>query len=273
MKKLILLLLILLNSKNILAAERFSKVIIIVFENTNYSDALKAGFFNKLANDGVLFTNFYAQGRPSQPNYLAMISGSTWGHYSNEWVDINQRTIVDLLEEKNKTWASYAEYYPGNCHTGNSGDYVRKHNPFISFTTISKNPQRCKNIKNLEEMFIDWNLNNLPNYSFVIPGNSSNGHNTGIGYAANWFEKTFSKYMYDEQKMKDTLFIITFDEAGLSLTNQIYTVFFGPSIKSGVKNRHEHTHYSLLKLLQDEWGLQSLFQQDDYAPKIDGIWQ
>lgn len=273
MKKILLFISLTFYVPLLFANPKFDKVITIVFENTNPSAVLKTSFFRKMAESGALFTNFYAQTRPSQPNYLAMISGSHWNHFSNESIDLPHPTIVDLLEAKGRTWASYAEDYPGGCFLGkNEKTYVRKHNPFMSFTTITSNPQRCERIKNLDSFFLDWDQDYLPNFSYVIPGNSSNGHDTGVEYASAWFEKLFSKYLLNPEKMRDVLFIITFDEAGFSLTNKIYTVFVGPSIKPGSRNSDEHSHYSLLKLVEDEWGLGSLNQGDSTAQEIKDIW-
>src|SRR5262245_21421503 len=57
-------------------------VVVVVFENKAYdqiagSDA--APYFNQLAATGVRFERFTAVTHPSEPNYLALFSGSTQG--------------------------------------------------------------------------------------------------------------------------------------------------------------------------------------------------
>src|SRR4051812_21718212 len=57
----------------------FRKVVIIVLENTDYSEALNQPFLSQLVSRGALLSNYYAVTHPSQPNYIALISGSTHG--------------------------------------------------------------------------------------------------------------------------------------------------------------------------------------------------
>ena len=38
----------------------FDRAIIVIFENTNYSNAIKQPFFKKIADQGALFSNFLA---------------------------------------------------------------------------------------------------------------------------------------------------------------------------------------------------------------------
>src|SRR5438105_2796468 len=58
---------------------RFKKVVVVVLENTDYAEGLKQPFLASLAAKGALLTKFQAEAHPSQPNYIAMISGSTQG--------------------------------------------------------------------------------------------------------------------------------------------------------------------------------------------------
>mgnify|MGYP000947856384 FL=1 len=161
----------------------FDRAIFVVFENTNYSNALKQPFLKKLANQGALFTNFLAPTHPSQGNYVALTAGSMNGVTGDGLYNLNVNNIADLLEAKGLTWKVYAEDYPGNCFTGNSKKYVRKHNPFISFTNIQKNPSRCSNIVNANQFDIDAKSGKLANYIFYVPNLNNDGHDTGVAYA------------------------------------------------------------------------------------------
>lgn len=65
------------------------KIILIIFENTSYKDAMTQPFFVNFADHGALLTNYFAIGHPSQPNYLAMVSGSTSNVADDGDVDLN----------------------------------------------------------------------------------------------------------------------------------------------------------------------------------------
>ena len=54
--------------------------VVVVMENHSYADIIgnsAAPFINQLARRGALFTRSYAVTDPSEPNYLALFSGST----------------------------------------------------------------------------------------------------------------------------------------------------------------------------------------------------
>ena len=59
-----------------------SHVVVVIEENHSYDQIIgnaDAPFINKLAAEGALFTDAHAIRHPSQPNYLALFSGSTQG--------------------------------------------------------------------------------------------------------------------------------------------------------------------------------------------------
>ncbi len=255
------------------AGKNFDRAIIVVFENTNYAEAMKQPFLKKLAASGANFTNFMALTHPSQGNYIALTSGSLGGVKDDNPIDLNVNNIVDSLEAKGLTWAVYAEDYPGNCFTGkSSGQYVRKHNPFISYTNIQKNPVRCARIFNANQFDTDYKNSNLPNYVFFIPNMRNDGHDTGVTFADKWYATKFGPYINDPNFLKNTVLISTFDESGKkSEKNQIYTSIIGPSVKIGTYSEIV-TIYSLLKLIEDNWSLSPLSQEDAQAVPISNIW-
>lgn len=115
------------------AATTFSNMLLIILENTDYSAAIADPNLKSFASSGVLFSNWDAIGHPSQPNYIAMTSGSTNGVTSDNKVTINVKNVADLLEAKGLTWKDYQENWPGNCFTGlvsKDGLYYRLANYF-----------------------------------------------------------------------------------------------------------------------------------------------
>ena len=257
-----------------LTAPHFSKIIYIVFENEDQSSVISNSYFKSLADKGVNFTNMKAETHPSQGNYIAMVAGDTHGISNDFNVDINVPHLGDLLENKNKTWKTYAEGYPGNCYTdSSSGKYVRKHVPFLSFVNVTNDANRCAKIVSEKTFFSDWKSGKLPDFSMYVPDLDNDGHDTHIDYAANWLKKNFAAAFNDPVMMKDVLVVITYDESSYFGGNKIYNVLLGPMVKEGTSNGTAHTHYSLLKMIEDEWSLGSLNRLDASAPKMLGIWK
>jgi hypothetical protein len=254
-------------------SSHFDHAIFVIFENTNYDKALQQPFFKKLASQGALLSNYSTITHPSQGNYVALIAGTTAGIKNDKPVNLDLPNIADLLENAGLTWKVYAEDYPGNCFLGNSSmGYARKHIPFISFTNIQNNPHRCANIVNAREFIKDANGNNLPNYIFYIPTLKNDGHDTGAPYADRWYEQNFSQYINNPLFMTNTIIVSTFDEDSGSKKNQVYTSIVGGHVKPGIYQDSLNI-YSLLKMVEDNWDLGNLGQQDVTAPVLPNIWK
>jgi hypothetical protein len=72
------------NSKT--EVQRPDHIVVVIFENKHRSNVIgsaQAPYLNKLAAKGASMTHSYGVTHPSQPNYLALFSGSTQGVTSN----------------------------------------------------------------------------------------------------------------------------------------------------------------------------------------------
>jgi hypothetical protein len=255
-------------------AVNFKKVILVVLENTRYEVAVAQPFLSKLASSGVLFTNFTAESHPSQANYIALVSGDEQGVLGDKKVDLNVNHLGDLLEPKGRDWRVYAEGYPGGCFQGmTSGKYVRKHNPFISFKNVQNNVDRCAKIVEAKQFDSDLAAGHLPDFSLYIPDLDNDGHDTGIAYADQWMSQRFSALLADSKAMQDILFIVTCDENDGTAGNKIFTTFNGVNVLPGVQNASSLNHYSILKLIEDEWGLGNLGRLDASAAPVIGVFK
>jgi phospholipase C len=245
----------------------------VVLENTNYEDALRQPFLASLARRGALLTHFTAEAHPSQPNYIALISGSTLGVTSDGNVSLDERHVGDLLEANGLHWKVYAEGYPGNCFLGAAaGAYVRKHVPFLSFKNVQNDRARCARIVNASELASDVRDGTLPEYSLYVPDLKNDGHDTGVAYADRWLSATFGPLLQDPRFTKDLLFIVTFDESKGYIFggNHVATILLGEAVAPGTILDAHYDHYGLLRLVEDGFGLGSLGQGDAHAAVITG---
>lgn len=252
----------------------FDRAIFVIFENTNYADAIRQPFFKQLADTGAHLANFTALTHPSQGNYIALTSGSLNGVHGDANYDLEVSHVLDLLEMKHLTWKVYVEGYPGNCFTGASSlGYARKHNPFISYLNIQRNPVRCANIVDASQFDRDAANGTLPNYVFYVPDLKNDGHDTGVNFADSWYRQKFSPYLNNTQFMTNTVLISTFDESASYLDrNQIYASIVGPMVKPGLVTTALNI-YSLLNLVEENWSLGNLGKLDASATPIPNIWQ
>lgn len=253
-------------SLNCVATPTIDRVIVVVLENTTYSKAIQQKYLKQLSSMGARLDNYSAIGHPSEPNYIALISGSTNGVTGDGNYNLSAPNLADLLESHHLTWATYAEGFPGNCFLGGSrGKYARKHNPFISFISIQKSPSRCANIKGT-----DADVGHLPSFSLYIPDLNNDGHDTGVGFADKWLKSKFDKYLQDPKFMAGTLFIVTFDEG--TSNNQVLTILVGPAIRAGSTSTVKMNHYNLLRTIEDIFKVGNLGRNDAAAAPIGGVW-
>src|ERR1700682_468598 len=183
--------------------KHFDQVVIVVLENEGTDQALADPYISSLTRGkAAWFSRYYAITHPSFPNYLAIVAGTTFG------LDSDQRppplkcaTIADRLEEKNLTWKSYAENYPGGCYLGGAAGegrltptaaptelYVRKHVPFLAFASIQNNPARCARVVGANQFMLDARAGKLPNYSFYTPNMFNDGHDTSLEASSSWLQ-------------------------------------------------------------------------------------
>jgi hypothetical protein len=254
----------------------FSHVYVIVLENSEFSGIVgssKAPYINSLIAQYGLSTKSYAVAHPSEPNYIALTSGGTQGIRDDGTYNLGVNNVFDQVEASGRTWAAYQQGYPGGCFTGSSsaavvdgagkaGGYVRKHNPAISYTSISGNPARCANITSLA------NFNPAAaSFEFITPNMINDMHDGTVADGDN-FLKAFLPQITGSAAFANSVVFVTFDEGTTNINGggQIATIAITPNMTPGYKSAGTYTHYSLLRTIEQAWGLPYLGNAASAAP-------
>jgi acid phosphatase len=257
------------------AGPSFRKVVLVVLENTSYAKAMTQPFLSSLARKGALLTNLNAVAHPSQPNYVALIAGSTMGVRDDRPVTLNGRHLGDLLEDAGKSWRVYAEDYPGGCDlSAQSGLYARKHVPFLSFNDVQSDPARCARVTDASSFPSDLQGGSLADFSLFVPNLDDDGHQSGAGAADRWMSSYFGPLL-DSPAFSSggVLLIVTFDESHGTADNRVYGVLYGASVRPGTSSSQALTHYSLLRTVEDGLGVGTLGRGDASADAVSGVWR
>ena len=252
-------------------------IVIVVEENQDYHDILGTGttppilwsvvppsqlsmapYIRKLANQSASLVNMYAETHPSQPNYLAMFSGSSQG-VAGDTPPSEQFTAPSLggqLIAKGLTFAGYSEDQPGAGYLGTkSGEYARKHNPWSDFTDVPPS-------SNLPFSDFPSDFTKLPTVSFVVPNQIHDMHSDSPRAADNGLKSKLSGYI-NWTRSHNSLFILTFDEGRSG--NHIATFVFGAGVRKG-KFQLASDHYRLLRTVEQMYGLDALANAANRAP-------
>ncbi|HEY2073722.1 MAG TPA: alkaline phosphatase family protein [Gaiellaceae bacterium] len=162
-------------------------IFVIMLENHSKSSVLgdvNAPYMNSLAQQSAVAENYFGVTHPSEPNYVAAISGSNWFvNDDNPANRFNHTNVVDQLEAKKLTWGAYMESMPsvgytGDFYPGTSQQlYASKHNPFILFDDIRANPARLARIKPYTSLATDLSkISTTPNFVWITPNQCHDMH-------------------------------------------------------------------------------------------------
>ena len=244
----------------------FSHVYVVVLENKSFRAVVEtpgaAPRFNELRATYASLDAYQGIAHPSQPNYIAMAAGSTLGVVDNRPADVSGPSIFDQLETHGRDWRVYAENLPPGCFTGATavdgrdgvGEYVRKHNPAISFVAIQQDPARCAKVQDLTSF--DPAAADL---SFIIPNQCHNSHDCTLETADAWLADFLRPIMASPTYLDGGLIVVLFEESnGGDAENHVPAIVISEDVVRGQRSTVPHTHYSLLRTLQEAWSLRCL---------------
>lgn len=257
------------------------KVVLVVLENKNPEAAENDNlqFLSRLRREGAYLTQYYGVAHPSQPNYVALISGSTKGVDG----DSPARLERPHLGQKLQSWMVYAEDYPkGGCNTSLSiNRYVRRHVPFLSFADVQddKNSICREHISDFDDFVSAAMAHRLPSFSLVIPNLDHDAHDADLADADAWLAKKFFPLLNDPGFKREVILIVTFDENDAwwpyfdRNDNRVYTVLWGDHVIPKKTSTTVYDHYSLLRTIEAMFDLSPMSTGDGKAAVIEGIWR
>jgi hypothetical protein len=241
----------------------FSRVYVIVMENKEYGEIVgsaNAPYLNSLIAQYGLATNYTGVAHPSEPNYLALFSGSTQGATSDGVYNLDGANLVDQLEAKGKTWRVFAENVPTNCFTGEvgvngedgAGFYARKHNPAISFTDISTSPTRCANITDFTHFDPA-----AADYALIVPNLCHDMHDCSVASGDDFLKKFVPKILDRPAWTSGGVLFITWDEGTTNAGGggRVPLLVISSRVPTGFQSATAHNHYSLVRTIEEAWGL------------------
>ncbi|GAC1453052.1 MAG: alkaline phosphatase family protein [Vulcanimicrobiaceae bacterium] len=258
---------------------RLGRIVVAVFENKGRDRVLgqtPAPTFGLLARRYATLTNYRAVAHPSLPNYLALVSGSTQG-ITDDCTScvVDAPNLVDSVEASGRTWKTYAEGLPRSGFTGPfAGRYAKKHDPFVYFRDVLSSPARLRRIVPYPAFGRDLAAGALPDFSLVVPDLCNDMHDCSVATGDAWLARFLRPLLRSGQLAGGALFVIFDESDGSSVGGGGLVPAFvvGPLVRSGSRSGTALDHYSLLRTIEDAWGLSPLGLSAAARP-ITGIWK
>lgn len=247
-----------------------SKVLVIIEENHSY-DQMRTGmrYLAKLSNTYGYATHWTAPAHPSEPNYLGIVGGTTFGITDDKAPTAHMAligsavSVFDQALNAGRTAATYAESMPTNCHLGDYPDrakgvpkYAVRHNPWVYFPSSRA---RClAHDLPLTPFAKDANSNALPDVGFLIPNLDHDAHDGTLSSADDWLRSTLAPVLASSDFTTGKLVVIvTADEDNKKSGNMVLTSVLSPAVHHKVVTS-PLTHYSLTRYLAQVLGVTPL---------------
>lgn len=249
-------------------------VVVVIDENKAFGQIIgnpQAPYINALAKQGALFTRAYAITHPSQPNYLALFSGSTHGVTSDACLGrLRGPNLASELLAAGYRFATYSESLPRAGYAGCAhGLYRRKHNPAVNWQGVNV-PASA----NLPFARFPADYARLPSVSIVIPNLLDDMHNgapaAAIARGDRWLRERLGGYVRWARAHR-SLFVLTWDEDDRRSGNHIVTLIAGAGVRPGAYTTRVD-HYRVLSTLAALYGLRAPGEAARVAP-ITQIWR
>ena len=248
---------------------RLAHVVVIVLENKNVDQVRSAPYLASLIERGASFSDYHAIAHPSQPNYLALWSGSTLGVRSNACPAPGSPFKVENLghacESAGLAWRAYVEDLPSPGSPACKGkNYARKHAPWTNFANLDHQNERP-----FSEFAVDAAARRLPALAFVVPNLCNDAHNCPFSVTDAWLAANVPAML--EAIGPKGVVAITFDEDDGGRANRVLTVVAGAPVKPGYVSARTVSHYTLLRTVCDALGLPAFGAATGEEPIAD-IW-
>jgi hypothetical protein len=273
------------------AFPHYNHVFMLIDENHNYSQIIgnpHAPVLNALASDYGLATNYHGVADPSEPNYVAMLGGSSFGIADDEpyfWPNhtIAEPNLMSQVEGAGLSWkgyfqgmpyAGYRGYcFPAKCNGIPDADtqYVAKHNGIPSYANMQTAANYAKQTP-YRELGSDLASGHAPNLSYIVPDECDDMHgappwcldsNEPASNEDNYLVSrgdAFVRETVDEITSSPVwsrganAIVVTFDE-GEEATEQVPAIVITNRGPRGVQDPTLYNHYSLLRSVEEAFGL------------------
>ncbi len=241
-----------------------------------YYDTKKAlsPYYYYATNYTLCQNYFHSIMGPTQTNRLYQIAGQSNGHITDAppKKPYEFPTIFNRLEKAKISWKIYVQGWP------NPHKYIHHWVPVIWFESFKRDKNLWNKIRPAEEYFEDIKKGTLPKFSWLVPDFAHSEHppanvKTGMLYTVKRIEALRKSPLFSK-----SVIFLNWDECGgfydhvvppvvdyYGLGMRVGCIIISPFVKKGYVSNIRHEHASVLKYVENLWGIDPLTDRDRYA--------
>jgi phospholipase C len=192
------------------AVPAYDHIIVLVEENKSYATVLDRGYAPTIAALARTYgqaTQMFAERHPSEPNYVALIGGDTFGIADDDaWYCVPGSTrpfckgatapdfvshlidgpnLATQLAAKGLGWRAYLESIPApgsleivspETAADPAALYAAKHTGFTNFASVHADPELAHELVGFDALRTDLTSGNVPAFALVVPNQCHEMH-------------------------------------------------------------------------------------------------
>ena len=255
-----------------------------------YYDDRDIPFYWNVADEYVLFDRFFTSARAgSVQNHMFWVTGTPGNPFADS---IPAKgfgklpTIFDRLQERGISWKFYVQNYDPENNFRNPGKLDRASQriwvPLLNYARYLDDPELSERIVDLDQYYDDLEQGTLPAVSFMVPSGASE-HPPGSIQAGERFVRELINALMRSEQWSSSAFMWTYDDWGGFYDHvpppQVDRYGYGfrapallvsPYARRGHIESTELDFTSILKFIEQNWGLKPLARRDARARSIAG---
>ena len=199
-------------------------------------------------------------------------------------------SIVNLMSTSNISWKYYVESQPMPqgvpmrlSETGRRLAFPQPHkfnlwSPLPGFKTIRESPRLMAKLVDLKEYYQDLQQGNLPQVSWLIPDYQDSEHPIAKPADGMWHVTRLINALSESPYWKDSVVFLTWDDYGgfydhvpppqmdaYGLGPRVPMLVISPYARRGYISHDTSEFSSVLKFIEERWGLTHLTARDHWA--------
>jgi phospholipase C len=246
-------------------------------------------FYWNLADDYVLYDRFFSPAfGGSYLNHVYWAAASPGGgidRVPEEGLG-NLPTIFDRLQKADVTWKFYVQNYDPRLNYRTFKDFPGNRAsqviwvPILNFARYIDDPAFMRHVVPLRDYFKDLDNGTLPEVSYIAPSGPSEHPPSNLA-SGEAFVRGLINGLMDSSSWRSSAFLLAYDDWGgwydhvkppqvdnFGYGFRVPAILVSPYARQGYVDNTTLDFSSILRFIEDNWGLQSLTRRDATAKSI-----